>query len=117
MHARTLTRTHEHTPARMYVAVASQPFFLISSTWFSFFCFPAMQPAKKQRVDAPAEQDQGSKPVSALGSADPLMGPLWKMWLDHVLEVGPTWLYVVLMLTHVSSAIRTMHALIFIICH
>lgn len=40
-------------------------------------------------------------PKYSLGKASALAGPLWEMWLQHVLAKGPTWLYVALMLTHV----------------
>lgn len=34
------------------------------------------------------------------GRADPLYGELWKEWCTHVLDTGPTWLYVAVVLTH-----------------
>lgn len=40
-------------------------------------------------------------PQYSLGKACSLPGPLWELWLKHVLASGPTWLYVSLLLTHV----------------
>lgn len=40
-------------------------------------------------------------PQYSLGKANPLPGPLWNLWLQHVLLKGPTWLHVALLLTHV----------------
>lgn len=40
-------------------------------------------------------------PKYRLGKACALPGPLWDLWLKHVLDKGPTWLYVCLLLTHV----------------
>ena len=40
-------------------------------------------------------------PQYSLGKASALPGPLWELWLKHVLAEGPTWLYVSLLLTHV----------------
>ena len=39
-------------------------------------------------------------PQYSLGKASSLPGPLWELWLKHVLAMGPTWLYVSLLLTH-----------------
>ena len=40
---------------------------------------------------------QGEK---KLGQAEALHGPLWNQWRQHVLKTGPTWLFVVISLTH-----------------
>ena len=39
-------------------------------------------------------------PKYRLGKAAAMPGPLWNLWLVHVLREGPTWLHVALMLTH-----------------
>ena len=40
-------------------------------------------------------------PQFRLGKANPLAGPLWELWVRHVLNTGPTWVYVALLLTHI----------------
>lgn len=54
--------------------------------------------AKKRGPGRPRKR---RSPQYKLGKACSLPGPLWEMWLQHVLDKGPTWLYVCLMLTHV----------------
>lgn len=39
-------------------------------------------------------------PTYHLGKASSLPGDLWPLWLAHVLKIGPTWLYVALLLSH-----------------
>lgn len=39
-------------------------------------------------------------PAYRLGQASGMNGDLWQLWLAHVLNQGPTWLYVCLLLTH-----------------
>ena len=34
------------------------------------------------------------------GQTDPLLGPAWHAWLEHVRNQWPTWLYVALSMAH-----------------
>lgn len=46
---------------------------------------------KKTRTKAPRRK---------LGQASPLHGPLWNQWCQHLLRIGPSWLYMVVTLSH-----------------
>lgn len=48
----------------------------------------------------PGRPPKRKAPKYRLGKASSLPGDLWFRWLGHVLKVGPTWLYVALLLSH-----------------
>ena len=51
---------------------------------------------KKKPLKAKKVKHQGQK----LGQAAALHGKAWNQWRQHVLHVGPSWLYAVVTLTH-----------------
>ena len=52
--------------------------------------------AKRKRGRPPKRK----APTFRLGQASSLPGPLWNLWLSHILKHGPTWLCVATFLSH-----------------
>ena len=65
-------------------------------------CSPKNKKKKKERrqVTKKNKKQTPKKPANLLGQASTLPGSTWNKWRKHVLNVGPTWLFVAVTLTH-----------------
>jgi hypothetical protein len=50
-------------------------------------------PYKAHRLRGEAVERKPSAQVRRIGKAHPLRGECWDAWVQHVMSVGPTWLY------------------------
>ena len=53
------------------------------------------RPLSAQRLHGDPVKRKPSAQVRLLGKAHPLRGECWDAWVQHVMDVGPTWLYAV----------------------
>lgn len=78
----------------------------LNFTFYSEFFIAMKRPSKagKAGIKKGKKTKTAMKNERKLGQAEALHGKLWKQWTQHILSVGPSWLYVAVTLTHMLCA-------------